>query len=96
MIVSKCSFSAQHRFLSVQQHIQDLARISGANATLSLIEEVQVTRDEHREDYDVDGNLIGWTCTPASPHGAGWSIKDNTSDTKTTWHRWIVVPGEMQ
>jgi hypothetical protein len=96
MIDSKCLSGAQHRFLSAQRHIQDLARISGANATLSLIEEVQVTRDERREDYDQHGNLIGWTCTPASPHGVGWSNKDSTSDTKTTWHRWIVVPGKMQ
>jgi hypothetical protein len=88
--------SAQRRFLSAQQHIQDLARIAHANATLNLVEEIQVTRDERRDDYDVDGNLIGWTCTPASPHGVGWSIKYDSSDTKTTWHRWIVAPGKIQ
>jgi hypothetical protein len=86
--------SGAQRFCRAQQHIQSLAKI--CRAELSLIEEVQPTRDDRRDHYDADGNEIGWTCTPTPPAGPGWVIKDDSSDRKTKWCRWIVVPGKMQ
>jgi hypothetical protein len=96
MTISKSAISEQHRFLRAYQQVQEIARIFGAEATFNLIEEVQTTGDDRRDDCDADGNIIGWTCTPARPFGPGWAIKDDSSDRKTVSHRWVVNPGNLQ
>ncbi len=77
----------------IERRIDALARRAGA---MRLIEEVQATPDECIEKYNDQGVLIEWTMRAVRLEGPGWSVKDNSSDTKTVWHQFIAVLPEPE
>lgn len=49
-------------------------------------------------EYEITRDLVvpepddGWSCIPQPPPGPGWVIHDASSDKKTVWKRFILLP----
>jgi len=70
---------------------------SGQQPGIVFSIEYVTTRDRVVDDYDCNGNHIGWTCSPDPPEGQGWQIAPSPNDNyKTRWRRFVVADPSLR